>query len=149
MFEFSTELKTAPEKALDRARAIFTYGGLEVAGAGHNELALKGPGMNLKQNNILSSIKTGTLTISGGRVQIGAEFSMRFMKIVLYIPALLLLAVAAGIYFSGLYKQDMANFVTQIVVAVLLFIIAPAMSIYIRRKIEADIKRAIASIAME
>lgn len=149
MFEFSTEIKTAPEKALDRARAIFTYGGLEVAAAGRDELLLKGPGMNARQKNILSSITSGRLMIGGGRVQVSAEFGMRFLKTVLLIVAWLPLLILAGEYFTGQYKNDPAWPSVPLGMFVFFLIILIMASIDIRRRIEADVKRAITSIAME
>lgn len=149
MFDFSTELKTSPEKALDRARVIFTYGGVEVSGAGHNELALKGPGMNAKQKNILSSITTGRLTIGGGRVQISAEFGMRFLITILLIVAWLPLLILAGEYFTGQYQEDPAWPWVPLGMFVFFLVILFAASFDIRRKIKADIQRSVSAIAME
>ncbi len=149
MFEFSTDLKTAPDKALDRARAIFTYGGLEVASGGRGELALKGPGMNAKQKNMLGAITTGTLTVAGGRVQISAEFGMRFLTTLLSIVAGLPLLILAGEYFTGQYKDDPAWPAMPLGMLVFLFLIRVLVPIIVRRQIETDVKRAVEAIAME
>ncbi|MCE5228906.1 hypothetical protein LLG95_04840 [bacterium] len=148
MFEFSTYLLTTPEKALDRARVLFAFGRVEVTGAGHNELSLTGPRPTYQETNTLMLIKTGHLTIGGGRVAIKAELRTPFPKLLFFMGPIIM-AIAPIVFLTGITQDFARDLLPPLIIGLLFTVAMPFAASWIKKKLEAEIRRAITSIAME
>jgi hypothetical protein len=148
MFDFSTDLLTSPEKALDRARVMLAYGRVETVSTGHNELTLTGPKPTYQESSALMLIKTGRLTIGGGRIEINADLRLPFPKLIFFMGPIIM-AIAPIAFLTGVSHDFARDLLPPLLIGLLFTVATPLAASWIKKKLQAELRRAITSIAME
>lgn len=148
MFQHSVDLHTTPEKAMERARTLFTYGSLEVHDESHQEILLKGTGLTPNQKSMLCAIKTGRLTVADGRVEITAEFGSGLLGKMIAIFWVIFTLLVFGSVFHNHSERNEPIWMAPAFMG-LFAVICINCFFMMKQKIKREIQRALDAIAAE
>ncbi|MEN6626068.1 MAG: hypothetical protein ABFD69_07575 [Candidatus Sumerlaeia bacterium] len=153
MYEDSIDLEVSAERALDRARAVFTGAGLNVAENPDGSLSIKRQSaVSVAQvlrdpyQEPMLALSSGEISVRDGRMELKANLAglKYFQAIILGLPVFVIAFVAMMFYSNHITAPREMRGATGVI---LLAILAAVVCIVVTRKIKKDLHRALVMIA--